>query len=218
MRAAAGIAYCLPKVSSAFFMLPFESDMNLVFASALLVTVCAVTPLTLLAQTTAVREGFMPVPGARIFYTDAGGPGVPVVLLHAATGNTSAWQYQTDAFVAAGYRPIAYDRRGWGRTVVEANGPVHMLLDFAETTAMAVPASKLSQRGQLPPLCPGHKRVMVMPRRELQEFGWSFREYQRLAGHTAPIVVESLREGLQVLSLQNRKGFEPVSDVASLGG
>ena len=101
---------------------------------------------------------------------------------------------------------------------VEANGPVHMLLDFAETTAMAVPASKLSQRGQLPPLCPGHKRVMVMPRRELQEFGWSFREYQRLAGHTAPIVVESLREGLQVLSLRDRKGFEPVSDVASLGG
>ena len=28
-----------------------------------------------------------------------------------ATGNTSAWQYQTSAFTAAGYRVIAYDRR-----------------------------------------------------------------------------------------------------------
>lgn len=100
---------------------------------------------------------------------------------------------------------------------VEAYGPVHMLLDFSETTAMAVPASKLSQRGQLPPLCPEHKRVMVMPRRELQEFGWSFRDYQRQAGHYAPIVVDSLSEGLRVLSLDDRQGFEPVPDMASLG-
>ena len=100
---------------------------------------------------------------------------------------------------------------------VEANGPVHMLLDFSETTAMAVPASKLSQRGQLPPLCPEHKRVMVMPRRELQEFGWSFRDYQRQAGHNAPIVVDSLSEGLRVFSLSDQRGFETVPDVASLG-
>jgi pimeloyl-ACP methyl ester carboxylesterase len=71
----------------------------------------------------AGREGYASVPGARLFYTDTGGAGVPVVLLHAATGNTSAWQYQTRAFATAGYRLIAYDRRGWGRTVVDPNGP-----------------------------------------------------------------------------------------------
>ena len=100
---------------------------------------------------------------------------------------------------------------------VETNGPVHMLLDFSKTTAMAVPASKLSQRGQLPPLCPGHKRVMVMPRRNLLEFGWSFRDYQQQAGHPAPIVVDSLSEGLRIFSLGDRRGFEPVPDVMSLG-
>ena len=68
-------------------------------------------------------EGCASVPGARLFYTDTGGSGVPVMLLHAATGSTSAWQYQTRAFTTAGYRLIAYDRRGWGRTVVDSNGP-----------------------------------------------------------------------------------------------
>lgn len=68
-------------------------------------------------------EGYATIPGASIFYVDTGGDGVPIVLLHAVTGTTSAWQYQTSAFAAAGYRAIAYDRRGWGRTVVDANGP-----------------------------------------------------------------------------------------------
>src|SRR3954464_5575020 len=83
--------------------------------------------LTTLTQIPRARgaggEGYASVPGARLFYTDTGGAGVPVVLLHAATGNTSAWQYQTTAFATAGYRVIAYDRRGWGRTVVDSHGP-----------------------------------------------------------------------------------------------
>jgi pimeloyl-ACP methyl ester carboxylesterase len=54
---------------------------------------------------------------------DSDGDGIPVVFLHAATGTTRAWQYQVPAFTAAGYRVIAYDRRGWGKTVVDANGP-----------------------------------------------------------------------------------------------
>jgi pimeloyl-ACP methyl ester carboxylesterase len=71
----------------------------------------------------APREAFAAVPGARIFYIDTGGEGVPVVFLHAATGTTSAWQYQIPVFTAVGYRVIAYDRRAWGRTVVDPRGP-----------------------------------------------------------------------------------------------
>jgi pimeloyl-ACP methyl ester carboxylesterase len=69
------------------------------------------------------HEAYAAIPGARLFYVDTGGEGVPVVFLHAATGTAAAWQYQTPAFAAAGYRVIAYDRRGWGRTVADANGP-----------------------------------------------------------------------------------------------
>jgi pimeloyl-ACP methyl ester carboxylesterase len=41
---------------------------------------------------------------------DSGGSGVPVILLHAATGHSAMWQHQLPAFAAAGYRCIAFDR------------------------------------------------------------------------------------------------------------
>jgi pimeloyl-ACP methyl ester carboxylesterase len=69
------------------------------------------------------NEGYADLPGVRIWYEDTGGSGVPVVFLHASTGSSRNWEYQIPAFTAAGYRFIAYDRRGWGRTVSDpANG------------------------------------------------------------------------------------------------
>lgn len=68
------------------------------------------------------RERYADLPGVRVWYKDSGGRGVPVVLLHAATGSTRAWEYQFPAFAARGYRVIAYDRRGWGRSVIDPAG------------------------------------------------------------------------------------------------
>ena len=68
------------------------------------------------------REAYANLPGVRIWYRDTGGGGTPVVLLHAATGSSRAWELQIPAFTAAGYRVIAYDRRGWGRSVVDPAG------------------------------------------------------------------------------------------------
>jgi len=45
------------------------------------------------------------------------------VFLHAATGSSRVWEYQIPPFLAAGYRFLAFDRRGWGRTTVEPAGP-----------------------------------------------------------------------------------------------
>lgn len=70
-----------------------------------------------------VRESYAAVPGARIWYTDTGGSGAPVVFMHAATGSSRVWEYQIPAFTEAGYRFIAFDRRGWGRTVIDPAGP-----------------------------------------------------------------------------------------------
>ena len=68
------------------------------------------------AANAQMREGFAPVPGARIFYRDSGGNGTAVVLLHSASGTNEVWEHQVSAFALSGYRVIAYDRRGWGRS------------------------------------------------------------------------------------------------------
>src|SRR5258708_10956494 len=62
------------------------------------------------------------LPGARIAYEDTGGHGVPVLFLHAGTGSTPMWAFQVRAFSEAGYRCIAYDRRGHGRTEASEAG------------------------------------------------------------------------------------------------
>ncbi len=76
--------------------------------------------ISMLHAQSPVREAYATVPGARIFYRDTGGNGVPVILLHANTGSSRVWDYQIPAFVAAGYRVIAFDRRGWGRTEINS--------------------------------------------------------------------------------------------------
>lgn len=59
------------------------------------------------------------LPGVRLWYIDSGGDGVPVVLLHANTGTVAAWEPQIGPFAAAGYRVIAFDRRGWGKSLAD---------------------------------------------------------------------------------------------------
>lgn len=68
--------------------------------------------------------GHADLPGVNLWYSDSGGSGVPVVLLHANTGTSDSWQFNAPAFVAAGYRVVGFDRRGWGRSTAEpSTGP-----------------------------------------------------------------------------------------------
>jgi pimeloyl-ACP methyl ester carboxylesterase len=60
-----------------------------------------------------VAEGFAAVPGARLWYWDTGGQGEPLVLCHPASQSSQVWVYQQPAFAEAGYRIIAYSRRGY---------------------------------------------------------------------------------------------------------
>ncbi len=78
---------------------------------------------TQVSEAVSAHPAYAELPGVRIFYEDTGGSGVPLVFLHAATGSSRVWEYQIPAFTAAGYRSIAFDRRGWGRTVVDPAGP-----------------------------------------------------------------------------------------------
>ena len=68
------------------------------------------------------REAFADLPGVHLCYRDSGGDGVPVVLMHAATGSSRVWEHQVPAFHAAGFRVIAFDRRGFGGTTIAPGG------------------------------------------------------------------------------------------------
>jgi non-heme chloroperoxidase len=50
-----------------------------------------------------------------LYYEDLG-DGQPVVLIHGYPLNGHSWEKQTKALLDAGYRVIAYDRRGWGQS------------------------------------------------------------------------------------------------------
>ena len=63
---------------------------------------------------------FVDLPNVRLWVTDTGGDGDPVILLHANTGTAESWQKQTPALAQAGYRAIAFDRPGKGKSVVHA--------------------------------------------------------------------------------------------------
>jgi pimeloyl-ACP methyl ester carboxylesterase len=58
------------------------------------------------------REGSAQLADTRLWYWDTGGDGAPLVLLHPASGSALIWLYQQPAFAKAGYRVIAYSRRG----------------------------------------------------------------------------------------------------------
>ena len=58
-------------------------------------------------------EGYASIPGARLWYWDTGGDGPTVILCHPASQCCQVWEYQRDAFAAAGYRVIGYSRRGY---------------------------------------------------------------------------------------------------------
>lgn len=58
----------------------------------------------------------------KIFTQDSGGDGRPVILIHGWPLSSSAWQKQVPALVEAGYRVIAYDRRGFGQSDKPASG------------------------------------------------------------------------------------------------
>jgi 3-oxoadipate enol-lactonase len=59
------------------------------------------------------------VPGGRIAAEDEGA-GPPIVLVHSAIVNRRSWDALTPLLVAAGYRVIRYDMRGFGESTAEA--------------------------------------------------------------------------------------------------
>jgi pimeloyl-ACP methyl ester carboxylesterase len=75
----------------------------------------AMSPVPIPAQVPA-KQAIAALPGTHLEYWDTGGTGPAVILLHPATGSTAIWGYQQPVFAKAGYRVIAYARRGYGKS------------------------------------------------------------------------------------------------------
>ena len=76
------------------------------------------------ADENSISGTYAELSGVRLWFTDSGGTGVPIVLLHANTGTSAIWTDQVASFSRAGYRVIAFDRRGWGKSMANpATGP-----------------------------------------------------------------------------------------------
>src|SRR5262245_29531970 len=58
------------------------------------------------------REAYATVHGVRLWYWDTGGAGEPLILCHPGSQSSQIWLYQQPVFAAAGFRVIAYSRRG----------------------------------------------------------------------------------------------------------
>ncbi len=67
---------------------------------------------------TVGKENSTPI---NLYYEDHGS-GAPVVLIHGWPLSGASWEKQTAALLAAGYRVITYDRRGFGRSSKTATG------------------------------------------------------------------------------------------------
>jgi pimeloyl-ACP methyl ester carboxylesterase len=59
------------------------------------------------------------LPGVKLWFIDTGGAGEPVMLLHPNTGTSETWEPQIAGLSQSGYRVIAFDRRGWGKSFAD---------------------------------------------------------------------------------------------------
>jgi pimeloyl-ACP methyl ester carboxylesterase len=83
---------------------------------------------------------YLTLDGVDLFYTDHGGAGTPLVLVHAAAGTSACWVRQVPAFTAAGFRVVTFDLRNFGRSTAqpghETEGTIardlHALADHLE--------------------------------------------------------------------------------------
>jgi len=77
---------------------------------------------TMLNQGDSSSTDTAPADTVHLHIDDSGGGGRPVVLIHGWPLSAQAWEPQVSVLRAAGYRVVAYDRRGFGRSDKPASG------------------------------------------------------------------------------------------------
>lgn len=76
---------------------------------------------------TPTHHGSTPVDGGELAYVEAG-EGPLVLLLHGFPEMSAAWRHQLPALAGAGYRAVALDVRGYGRSLVPRDVEAYRML------------------------------------------------------------------------------------------
>lgn len=112
-------------------------------AAAALATLAACTTTKHSLASPPATAGKIDIGGASLPYWDTGGAGVPVILMHPFAGSLESWPAQRAAFTGAGFRVIAYSRRGVG-----AKAPITTPINHAEDLGRVLEALNI-QRAHL---------------------------------------------------------------------
>src|SRR6266436_1373909 len=104
-------------------------------------------------QQVPAKQEIAELPGTRLGYWDTCGDGEAVVLLHPASGSALIWSYQQPVFAKAGYRVIAYSRRGYYNSAPSSRDKpgigsedLHHLVEFLRLTKFHLVASRSEER------------------------------------------------------------------------
>jgi pimeloyl-ACP methyl ester carboxylesterase len=122
----------------------------LVTAALTTLAACTTTERSLVSP--PVTAGEIDVGGSSLPYWDTGGAGVPLILMHPFAGSLESWPAQQAAFVGAGFRVIAYSRRGVGATQ-----PISTPINHAEDLERVLEALGI-QRAHLVTVAGGYGR------------------------------------------------------------
>jgi hypothetical protein len=80
---------------------------------------------------------------------------------------------------------------------------VRGLYDFTAIDALAIPISKINQRGQRPAIIDGMRVVVAPSGAAGLDFASRMADQLRAAGHREPMIVGTLAEAYQLLELDN---------------
>jgi len=89
------------------------------------------------------------------------------------------------------------------------DGPVHAIMDFSCAEAIALPETKILQRGRTPQLMPGYKRIIMASTFEQQALARLFVAEQTRIGAKPPEIVSSVEAAFEWLDVAETD-FEPL--------
>jgi len=81
--------------------------------------------------------------------------------------------------------------------------PVRGLYDFSAVEALAVPISRINQRGQRPAIIEGQRVVVAPPGAAGAEWAALLADQRRTAGLSQPTIVATLEEAYRLLGIDN---------------